>query len=781
MTIVFQGFVVDPPLWALRHVARGKVEGDCSVNKSRLRMWRSGASKRWRVPKFPNRASRSVALFEPLAKPVTPTANETATTRYCSDVLQHCEGNPMCVLRGAADAALYGRDDDNRDRRERQKRLFCATRKAALARDYSVFFRKKRPIQVVRAEPSRGSSVVACMPQRSVLGRGKSVTRADSDLDGEERREVCEEVCEEVCDMCAVAVREQRPVLVDDAAARPRLPSVDADHAVVKPKRSFLCVEQFHSSAAAVKCESLPPMVILDPSKPITSHKAPTNSIQFEQSLQSRLEILRKNRKQRRSETRRQTVARSYPGMQRWRRLWVESSAIFQYRVQMETVFRASARYMEDDVDAEPANLYTTQEVKTALISLKLWPKTQEEKRAYDRCVQEVFDDAKLGGDDVGLTLFDFMFLVHHLRADYSSLRITEAKDQFEKFLEPGEEAISEEEIYRMITSTVHLQSRSLFLESKEATDTTRAVLRELMALHGGHEKLEFEDFYVLYQKLELSVQMMKLTKSAQVAETLSVPRQLLHGHHTDLCDLKCMFDECDEDKSNGLSKGEAMYLCAMLGIGCTTRYERNQLQIQWERADADGNGNLDFVDFLSFVSCTKASMADDARYQYGYLFQRFDADNSGLLSANECAMCLNSLNLNPRSLSEQEEFMLILAELHDETSDGLNKDQFVQFIYIIQQTISREDEKEDVKDASALGYSSAETRDMRIAFGLCFTPGALMGAAQLTILISKMKKTVDANDVNRYFAEYFTEHLSYMRFIDFLTLMKHLNVKDMA
>ncbi|KAL6325019.1 hypothetical protein AAG906_022109 [Vitis piasezkii] len=135
----------------------------------------------------------------------------------------------------------------------------------------------------------------------------------------------------------------------------------------------------------------------------------------------------------------------------------------------------------------------------------------------------------------------------------------------------------------------------------------------------------------------------------------------------------------------------EAFCLFDMDGDGCITLDEltivikslehsttKEELQTMMDEVDADGNGTIEFGEFLNLMA--RKMKESEAEEELKEAFKVFDKDQDGYISANELRNVM--FNLGERLTDEEAEQMIREADLD---GDGkVNYDEFVRMMLAV-------------------------------------------------------------------------------------------------
>ncbi|KAJ4882973.1 Calcium-dependent protein kinase 17 [Raphanus sativus] len=129
---------------------------------------------------------------------------------------------------------------------------------------------------------------------------------------------------------------------------------------------------------------------------------------------------------------------------------------------------------------------------------------------------------------------------------------------------------------------------------------------------------------------------------------------------------LKEMFKGMDTDNSGTITLEELRQGLAKQG----TRLSEYEVQQLMEAADADGNGTIDYGEFIA--ATMHINRLDREEHLYS-AFQHFDKDNSGYITMEELEQALREFGMNDgRDIKE------IISEVDGDNDGRINYDEFV-------------------------------------------------------------------------------------------------------
>ncbi|MBA0569354.1 hypothetical protein Golob_006790 [Gossypium lobatum] len=128
---------------------------------------------------------------------------------------------------------------------------------------------------------------------------------------------------------------------------------------------------------------------------------------------------------------------------------------------------------------------------------------------------------------------------------------------------------------------------------------------------------------------------------------------------------LKAMFKNIDTDESGSITYEELKEGLARLGSKLTEA-EVKQLM---EAADVDGNGTIDYIEFISATMHRYRLERDEDLYK---AFQYFDKDNSGFITMDELEAAMKDYRMGDEVSIKQ-----IISEVDTDNDGKINYDEF--------------------------------------------------------------------------------------------------------
>jgi len=146
------------------------------------------------------------------------------------------------------------------------------------------------------------------------------------------------------------------------------------------------------------------------------------------------------------------------------------------------------------------------------------------------------------------------------------------------------------------------------------------------------------------------------------------------------------VFKRYDYNRSGGLDLVECYDALADLGLKPMDRQEKLKLKHAVEAED----GELDFSQFCKLAHERQTQINDAERQQLMQLFQQYDTDHSGALSAEELLEVFTDLHLSPERDDERIAFLDAVVESDIDGSGEIEWAEFEILVHIVRQKISQ-------------------------------------------------------------------------------------------
>ncbi|KDO62722.1 hypothetical protein CISIN_1g0096581mg, partial [Citrus sinensis] len=207
------------------------------------------------------------------------------------------------------------------------------------------------------------------------------------------------------------------------------------------------------------------------------------------------------------------------------------------------------------------------------------------------------------------------------------------------------------------ISSSAKDLVRRMLTQDPKKRITSAQVLEHPWIKEGGEASDKPIDSAVLSRMKQFRA-MNKLKKLALkvIAENLSTEE--IQG-------LKQMFTNIDTDNSGTITYEELKAGLARLGSKLTEA----EVQQLMEAADVDGNGTIDYIEFITATMHRHKLERDDHLYK---AFQHFDKDNSGFITIDELEIAMKDYGMG-----DDDTIKEIISEVDTDNDGRINYDEF--------------------------------------------------------------------------------------------------------
>ncbi|KAK9209716.1 hypothetical protein WN944_002084 [Citrus x changshan-huyou] len=207
------------------------------------------------------------------------------------------------------------------------------------------------------------------------------------------------------------------------------------------------------------------------------------------------------------------------------------------------------------------------------------------------------------------------------------------------------------------ISSSAKDLVRRMLTQDPKKRITSAQVLEHPWIKEGGEASDKPIDSAVLSRMKQFRA-MNKLKKLALkvIAENLSTEE--IQG-------LKQMFTNIDTDNSGTITYEELKAGLARLGSKLTEA----EVQQLMEAADVDGNGTIDYIEFITATMHRHKLERDDHLYK---AFQHFDKDNSGFITVDELEIAMKDYGMG-----DDDTIKEIISEVDTDNDGRINYDEF--------------------------------------------------------------------------------------------------------
>ncbi|XAR65640.1 Calcium/calmodulin-dependent protein kinase [Bertholletia excelsa] len=207
------------------------------------------------------------------------------------------------------------------------------------------------------------------------------------------------------------------------------------------------------------------------------------------------------------------------------------------------------------------------------------------------------------------------------------------------------------------ISSSAKDLVRKMLTQDPKKRITAAQVLEHPWMREGGDASDKPIDSAVLSRMKQFrAMNKMKKLALKVIAENLS---------EEDIKGLKAMFTNMDTDNSGTITYDELKTGLAQLG----SKLSEAEVKQLMEAADVDGNGTIDYVEFITATMHRHKLERDEHLYK---AFKHFDKDNSGYITRDELESAMKEYGMGDHSTIRE-----ILSEIDTDNDGRINYDEF--------------------------------------------------------------------------------------------------------
>eukprot|EP00931_Biecheleriopsis_adriatica_P025894 TRINITY_DN15809_c0_g2_i1.p1 TRINITY_DN15809_c0_g2~~TRINITY_DN15809_c0_g2_i1.p1 ORF type:complete len:919 (+),score=199.07 TRINITY_DN15809_c0_g2_i1:105-2861(+) len=239
-------------------------------------------------------------------------------------------------------------------------------------------------------------------------------------------------------------------------------------------------------------------------------------------------------------------------------------------------------------------------------------------------------------------------------------------------------------------------------------------------------------------------------------------------------------FKEFDDDGNGTLETEEALNLLNLFGCLASNVGEHKKLvahRIVEQAVSKTELGRLTFAEFLDVVRTFRSMEMDDKMEMVQTLFNQFDHDRSGDLSIKEICIILIDLQMQPKSLLEQEAISQLIDEADADGSGHLNVHELLVLVQRITERVAELQRQDQNMKAKALGFSLKQANTLRRAFDALDGSGdGFLGVSEVEHAMVLMEWYVSPAKLNKIIDEVDSDGSGQLDFIEFLGLMRRVD-----
>lgn len=302
------------------------------------------------------------------------------------------------------------------------------------------------------------------------------------------------------------------------------------------------------------------------------------------------------------------------------------------------------------------------------------------------------------------------------------------------------------------------------------------AVIKEFVP-GDAKDKIDFEVFQRLISRLHEITDRQLRRKEREIKEKTQLDEETFNQFRRELESLHTSFSEFDQDHSGNLDCEEVIAMMKEFGLLPRTAEDRKQLEEMVRKADSDGEGGLDFKEFLDLVSQLRKKCMSNHKEEQKHFFDRHDKDKSGQLSVAEVSAVLADLNMTPKSHEEQHEIRILIQDVDEDGSGELDFQEFQMLSQRVTERLMMLNLEAGKNLALELGFSLDELKELRSVFDRLDEDGSNAidfseGRQALTLL----KRDIPQEQFRQVWNRIDVDGSEELDFGEFLRLMNILN-----
>ncbi|CAK0905556.1 unnamed protein product [Prorocentrum cordatum] len=274
-----------------------------------------------------------------------------------------------------------------------------------------------------------------------------------------------------------------------------------------------------------------------------------------------------------------------------------------------------------------------------------------------------------------------------------------------------------------------------------------------------------FEEFRQAIVRMAEGSERLQRDRERALAEREGLDGATFAKFRTDLIWLHAIFSQYDADGSGKLDQAEIMRAVREFGVTpCAIE----------DRLDLKTMAKVDFREFLAIIGQIRERGKLLKVGVHKFLFSKYDRDGDGTLSVREIAPLLEQLRLTPRNRVEQEELAALINGADENGSGQIEFSEFQDFCQKVEERLNRVRFEDELAQALAMEFSTAQLRDMRWAFdSLDADASGRLQAEELCECLTLMGKSLKKDEFDLFFKELDADGSGELEFKEFLEFMR--------
>lgn len=310
------------------------------------------------------------------------------------------------------------------------------------------------------------------------------------------------------------------------------------------------------------------------------------------------------------------------------------------------------------------------------------------------------------------------------------------------------------------------------------ATSVIMQVCEELIPKRT--EKIDFEVFQKLIGRLHEITDRNLRRNERQIKDSAKLCESTFKKFRRELIPLWNNFQEWDADQSGMMDPEECCALMKEFGLLPRNQAEKEELEELIRNADADGEGGLDFREFLDLILLVRRKCMDKNKEHEKALFDKYDKDKSGQLSVAEVSAVLADLNLTPKTHEEQHEIRILIQDVDEDGSGELSFQEFQMLSQRVVERLMMLNLEAGKNLALELGFSINELKELRSVFDQLDTDGSnAIDIGEARQALNLLNRKIAEEQFRQVWQKIDVDGSDELDFSEFLRLMSILNDKD--
>jgi len=214
-------------------------------------------------------------------------------------------------------------------------------------------------------------------------------------------------------------------------------------------------------------------------------------------------------------------------------------------------------------------------------------------------------------------------------------------------------------------------------------------------------------------------------------------------------------------------------------GLMPKERWEQDRIATILSTCDEDGDGSIDFREFLNLVDQLREEYLVRMRGELRRQFDRYDRDQSGALGMSEVSLLFVDMGLNPSCQEDQDEIKQLLDNVDADGSGELDFDEFQDLVQRIEEKLKSLQRRRDLKAGEALGFTQPQVCELRgVFFKLDVNGDESISSNEIQRLAMLMRKRINQTKLMEVFHEVDGEDGNgSLEFVEFMEIVKRLEL----